>query len=303
MINRTKGLRALSLILCFLMSFILLDLDFHSCAGCPHHQHLSLSMGADTAQARPRSGGGFGGGSYRPRPAPRPSPRPVAPKPSRPATPKSTPTPRAATPPKASNKAPTTSAAAQAAKRRQSAQKARLAAAKRAKPLPPAQRARVYGNRTPAQISRQRQAVVNSYPPQQRTVIVNRYGGFSDPFDPFFMYRISLLDIALMSTFHYHHWHSYDAARQERLLAENAEIRARMSALEAQGVARDASYVPKAEGLDPALMKTDEHVRADFGQPVEDRFPWGTALLWSLALSALGTVGYLVFVRRQRVPV
>jgi len=297
---KNKARQAGLIALAFVMSFAFLDLDFSYSDG--DEQTVQFQWGADTAYAKPGGGrsGGFGGGSRgwsrpTPRPSPRPAPTPrVAPTP----TPKTTPKP--VTSPKATAPKPAISAAAKAQQRQQSAQKQRLAAAKRAKPMPTAQRAKVYGNRTPVQISRSRTTVINSYPPQQRTVIINRYGGFSDPFDPFFMYRVSLLNVGMMSMFHYHHWNSYDSMRQQQLLSENAELRARMSALEAQGVARNASFVPEDPSLDPALMKTDEYVRADFGLPVEEPgFPWGKAFLWTVLLGGGGFLAYNIFIKRE----
>lgn len=127
--------------------------------------------------------------------------------------------------------------------------------------------------------------------PAQRTVIVNRYGGgfYGDPYSGLFMY--SLIGTPHYSTFHYNHWNSYSVARQNALLAENANLRAEMAAMTGP---RNANYAPP--GTDADLMHSPEFVEAAFNPapvPVEKS---GFGFFgWFLILTLTGGTGFGVY--------
>jgi hypothetical protein len=124
---------------------------------------------------------------------------------------------------------------------------------------------------------------------EQRTVIVNRYGGsyYGDPYSGLFMY--ALIGTPHYSSFHYNHWNSYSLQRQNALLAENASLRADMAAM--NGTPRNANYVPP--GTDADLIHSPEFVEAAFNPapvPVEKSgFGFFT---WFLIVSLFGGVAF-----------
>ena len=94
------------------------------------------------------------------------------------------------------------------------------------------------------------------------------YGGYSgrpvvvynDYYHPMWNYWLASQTIDVMSLWMFHHSLSMDAARREAMYAQNAELRARVAALERQGVPRDPTYTPR--GVDADLMYDDGYVNA-----------------------------------------
>lgn len=96
--------------------------------------------------------------------------------------------------------------------------------------------------------------------------VTNFYGGFSGPAYPMVMYGdqfhplwnyylLSRVSADLTSLWIYHHMASMDQARLNDLYAKNAELKARVAALEAQKVARDPTYT--LPNVDPDISYND----------------------------------------------
>ncbi len=94
------------------------------------------------------------------------------------------------------------------------------------------------------------------------------YGGYSsrpivvynDYYHPMWNYWLMSQTIDVMSMWVYHHQMSMDRARLDSMYAQNADLRARVAALERQGVPRDPTYTPR--GVDADLMYDDGYVNA-----------------------------------------
>ncbi len=112
------------------------------------------------------------------------------------------------------------------------------------------------------------------------------------------VWDLYFLSHAATDLFWYHHWQ--DEAIQRALYtdhvmqdAELARLEESVRALEAQGVARDPSYLP--EGIAPQDAYTDEYLSYVRGEM--DGSSVGLILLVSIFAGALG--GYLLFFRRR----
>lgn len=96
------------------------------------------------------------------------------------------------------------------------------------------------------------------------------YGGYSsrpvviynDCYHPMWNYWLLSQSVDTMAMFCYHHQHSMDAARLNSMYAENAGLRAKVAALEAQKLARDPTYMP--HGVDPDLAYNEAYVNAAY---------------------------------------
>lgn len=115
------------------------------------------------------------------------------------------------------------------------------------------------------------------------------YGGYSsrpvmvynDFYHPMWNYWLMSQTIDAMSLWVYHHQATMDQARLNAMYAQNGELRARVAALEKQGVVRDATYTPS--GVDPDLMYDDNYVNAVYN-PVPKEKEEGTDwhLFWKI---------------------
>lgn len=70
-----------------------------------------------------------------------------------------------------------------------------------------------------------------------------------------------------MSLWVYHHQATMDAERLKNLYASNADLKAKVEALEKQGVAKDETWSPS--GVDPDLQYSDEYVDAVYNPGVK----------------------------------
>lgn len=87
---------------------------------------------------------------------------------------------------------------------------------------------------------------------------------YSDPINPFFYgYMMAKMDSDQRAMWAYNHRSEIDDARYREMCAKDALLDAKIKALEARGVARDASYSPP--GVDPDLQYTDDYVKAATG--------------------------------------
>jgi hypothetical protein len=88
------------------------------------------------------------------------------------------------------------------------------------------------------------------------TVIVH----YNDSYHPYWNYWLASQTIDVMSLWVYHHQMSMDQARLNAMYAQNADLRARVAALERQGIPRDVTYTPR--GVDADMMYDDGYVNA-----------------------------------------
>lgn len=149
------------------------------------------------------------------------------------------------------------------------------------------------------------------------------YGGYAsrpviiynDCYHPMWNYWLLSQSVDTMALWCYHHQASMDAARLNSMYAENAGLRAKVAALEAQRIARDPTYMPA--NVDPDLAYNDAYVNACFNPhpktvtvyEYDDDGPRhggagvGTVLLWVFIYIPLMCLGvfllyYFVFVHR-----
>ena len=118
---------------------------------------------------------------------------------------------------------------------------------------------------------------------------------YSDPFGNMFFWMWLMDRPHERDQFIYNHSDSIDPARLAELKKSDAELAARLVALEAGGAVKDPTYVPK--DLDPDLMYDDETVKevVEKGQNEGSGHP----ILWSLlAITVVGGVCYFGFIRR-----
>ena len=311
-------MRKLAVVLSFFMVFGFVSVDVGSLFTNPTSV---IEIGPDEANARSRSSSRSYRAPSRPRPS-RPAPRPVTPKPSPKPAPRATAPPKAApstsstahAPPKAkavtpgsttartvTPSKPATGGAAAANKRQASSFKAsatpkpsiRTASGKTVKVAgtPAASSVRGMSSDRYASRSARQSERYSSYTPERRTVIVNQYGGshFGDPYSGLFMY--SLIGTPHYSAFHYNHWNSYSHARQQSLLAENANLRAEMAAMSGP---RNPNYAPP--GTDSDLMYSDEFVNAAYNPtPVAPEKSGLGFFAWFLILTLTGGTFFGVY--------
>ena len=135
---------------------------------------------------------------------------------------------------------------------------------------------------------------------------------YNDHFNPYWNYWLMSQSLDVMSLWIYHHQMQMDAARLNSMYAQNADLKARVAALERQGIVRDTTYAPK--GVDPDLMYSDEYVNAVYNPKPKtvDEYEYGhetnwsgfwTVMLWlfvyiPLTCIAMYAVFYLVFCHR-----
>lgn len=114
---------------------------------------------------------------------------------------------------------------------------------------------------------------------------------YRDPYNSFFWWW--LLDRSLddRAWWAYHHRYDMDPARYESLVANDQQLQARVSQLEAQQAPRDPNYVPT--GLDRDLMYSDHYVNQAYGnRPTRA----GRAAFWIIGVpAALGACGFFIW--------
>lgn len=132
---------------------------------------------------------------------------------------------------------------------------------------------------------------------------------YSDPFPHYFMAWLMVQSIDTRAAWCYHH-HSVlaESGRYNDLVSKDAQLEARIRALEAQKVSRDPNYVPP--GIpDPDLMYDDDFVAGVYNPNVPPPHPssgpaitfWGFCkfVFWTLVIvGGLALVFYLIAVHR-----
>jgi hypothetical protein len=126
---------------------------------------------------------------------------------------------------------------------------------------------------------------------------------YHDPYSSFFWYWLLDRTIEQQAMWAYCHRYDMDSARYNDLLARNADLRARVIALEAQRVARDPHYTPAGMN-DPDLQYTDDYIRAAYNphpvasQPVDASGVLHFLLILFLVLAIIALVVWLIFVKK-----
>jgi len=96
-----------------------------------------------------------------------------------------------------------------------------------------------------------------------------------------------------MANWMYHHRANMDSARYNAMLASNAALSAKISALEASKAAVDPSYVPP--GIDNDLLYSDDYVKAAFNpQPAPTSSGWVGTFFTVVIIIFVMIVGWIV---------
>lgn len=139
------------------------------------------------------------------------------------------------------------------------------------------------------------------------------YGGYSpqpynDFFSPFLMGYLfsSAVNSNDRAYWAYHHKDQMDETRYKEMLAKDAELKARIEALEKQGVARDPNYVVPGMTENPDLQYSKEFVDAAYNpvaveQPSEYQGGGEAVAMWVVIIFLVLVVGgiavYYLFVK------
>lgn len=83
---------------------------------------------------------------------------------------------------------------------------------------------------------------------------------YSDPFHPALNYWLAAQTVDMMAMFIYHHQLTMDQARINAMYAQNAALRSKVAAMEAQQMQRDPGWIPP--GIDRDLIYDDDYVDA-----------------------------------------
>jgi len=118
---------------------------------------------------------------------------------------------------------------------------------------------------------------------------------YQDNFSPFFWMWMMDRSADDRAKWAYNHKNDMDPTRLAELKAKDAELDAKLKALEAQGAAADPNYKP--EGLDDDLVYDKA---AEPEKPASKPFPWGRFFGWTFGLAALGGAAYLIFFRKWK---
>lgn len=141
---------------------------------------------------------------------------------------------------------------------------------------------------------------------------------YSDHYHPYFHYRLMDMGLDVMTLWVYHHQLSMDAARLQFMYAQNAQLQARVAALEAKTVpgggaggglmsyvgTRNPTYTP--DGVEPDLEYNREYVDAAYNPKpkVTEEYEYepdhsgvGTALLWVFVYIPLTLIATLIVLR------
>ncbi len=133
---------------------------------------------------------------------------------------------------------------------------------------------------------------------------------YNDCYHPMWNYWLLSQSLDVMSMWCYHHQASMDQARLNEMYAQNAGLRARVAALEAQKITRDPTYMPP--NVDPDLAYNDSYVNAVYNprpkiiteyEYAHERPSIGAVLLWIFvyipsAIIMILAIYYLIFVYR-----
>lgn len=112
---------------------------------------------------------------------------------------------------------------------------------------------------------------------------------YSDPFGPFFWLWLMDRSAEERALWAYHHRSQMDQARYAEMLKKDAELEARLRAMEQKGVKPDSAYVPTALENDPDLMYNDDYVHAAYNP---------TTSIWSYIFWGFSfiVIGFVLFV-------
>lgn len=137
---------------------------------------------------------------------------------------------------------------------------------------------------------------------------------YNDFYHPHWNFWLLSQSMDVMSMWVYHHQLSMDQARLNSMYAQNTELRARVAAMERQGIPRDVTYTPR--NVDPDIMYNDNYVNAVYNPqpkmvdnyeyedaPVHHGSGIGHVLLWIFVYVPLMCVGlfclyWLVFCKK-----
>jgi hypothetical protein len=141
---------------------------------------------------------------------------------------------------------------------------------------------------------------------------------YGDPYAPYWHYRVMDMGLDIATLWMYHHMATLDAGRRDAMYAQNAELRARVAALERQGLRRDPTYTPP--GVDPDVAYNDGFVNASYNPTPRtiDEYEYDddgggyrfwhwvwVCIKWTfyliLAVCAIYIVAYLLFNKRYNV--
>ena len=121
---------------------------------------------------------------------------------------------------------------------------------------------------------------------------------YSDYYNPYLSYMLwdRITDHAVLALFLYNHRSTMDSVRYQEMLNRDADLQARVAALEAQNAPRDPNYVPN--GIDRDLVYSDNYVQAAYN-------PESSSGFWKiLGWCFLGGVGiwlvWFIFFRRPQ---
>lgn len=131
---------------------------------------------------------------------------------------------------------------------------------------------------------------------------------YNDFFSPFLMGYLfsSAVNNNDRASWAYHHKDQMDQARYEAMLAKDAELKARIEALEKQGVPRDPNYVVPGMAENPDLQYSKEFVDAAYNpveveQPSEYHGGGEAVAMWIVIIFIVLVVGglavYYLFVK------
>ncbi len=151
-------------------------------------------------------------------------------------------------------------------------------------------RAKTYGNRSRADVSRDRQQMNSRY--DRRELDSRRH---DDSFSPGFMAGVAVMSMANQNMFYYNHWATMSLARQQMLMSQNVGLQAHIAAQQAAGVAANPNYVPT--GMDAGMMRNSAYVDAQYG--VHRRSNAAAYFFGFVVLLIVFGLAYRVFFHRE----
>lgn len=149
---------------------------------------------------------------------------------------------------------------------------------------------------------------------QRESTFYHSYSGrpivvYNDCYHPYWNYWLLSQSLDITAMWCYHHQASMDQARLNEMYAQNAGLRAKVAALEAQKLARDPTYMPP--NVDPDLAYNDAYVNAAFNPhpKIITQYEYHTGpsaltiLLWifvyvPMTIFVILTIFYFVFAYR-----
>lgn len=132
--------------------------------------------------------------------------------------------------------------------------------------------------------------VINSHP-------ASYWSHYNDPYDWRFSNLLLTMTIADQAMWYYSHRSHMDSARYEQAM-QNAELKARITALESQKAPVNPNYVPPVIEKDPDLMYSDNYVEAVYNpEPVPQRNFWRPTFYIIIFFGFIGGMIWVVFIK------